>query len=225
MKTVVITGTSRGIGLVTAERFLKEGWRVIGTYLNTLPSIQSENFTAVHMDQSSSESISHAVAEIRNVAPRIDALVNNAGIILDAHDSAVDLQKIRKTFEVDLFGLIDFTQQLLQIMSESSHIINVDSTYGAFSFPIDDESSTGYRLAKATLNMWTRILAFQLKSQKIIVSSIDPGWVKTDMGYDAATETERPDREPEEAAADIYQLVAKVVESGYFWRFGEVREW
>ncbi len=225
MKTIIITGASRGIGLATAKRFLAEGWRVIGTYLNTQIPITHQNLVSVQFDQGNTESILKATDFIKKTVPEIDALVNCAGIILDTHDTKADIGKIRKTFEVDVLGVIDFTERLLPNLRNSSHIVNIDSLYGAFSFPIDDESSTGYRLAKAALNMYTRTLAFRLKDRRIIVSSLDPGWVKTDMGNAVATETEKPDREPEETANDIYQLVILLKESGHFWRFGKKREW
>lgn len=225
MKTVIITGVSRGIGLATAQRFLKEGWRVIGTYNENHIPLDASNLVPVELDLASTESISHAAEEIKKVASQIEVLVNNAGIILDALNLGVDLGKVRKTFEVDLFGVIDFTERLLPAMAASSHIINVDSQYGSFSFPIDEDSSASYRLAKAALNMYTRILAFRLRDHGITVSSLDPGWVKTDMGKAGATETEGPDREPEEAANDIYVLATSKVESGCFWRFGKKQEW
>ena len=225
MKTIIITGASRGIGLATAKRFLAEGWRVIGTYLNTPMPIVNQNLLTVQFDQGDSSSIANAVKEIEKMAPEIDAIVNCAGIILDAHDTKADVEKIRKTFEVNVLGVIDFTERLLPNLRNGSHVINIDSLYGAFSFPIDDTSSTGYRLAKAALNMYTRTLAFRFKDKGIIVSSLDPGWVKTDMGNAVPTETEKPDREPEETANDIYQLVILLKESGHFWRFGKKREW
>ncbi len=222
MKTVVITGASRGIGRATAKKFLAERWRVVGTYRDN-PIGMEENFIGVECDLSSSESIANATRKIIDWAPEIDLLVNNAGIILDAHDSAVDLLKVRKTFEVDLFGIIDFTEKLIPYLRDGARIINIDSTYGAFSFPIDDKSSAGYRLAKASLNMYTRILAFNHPDK--VVSSLDPGWVRTDMGNAAATEIEGPDRDPQEAAEDIYRLATENEESGFFWRFGKKREW
>lgn len=152
-------------------------------------------------------------------------LINCAGIILDAHETKSNLEKIRRTFEVDLFGIIDLTEKLLPLMHKGSHIVNIDSTYGSFSLPIDDDTSTGYRLVKAALNMYTRTLAFRLKDQGIIVSSFDPGWVKTEMGYDVATESEKPNREPNEPAGEIYELVNTIKESGYFWKLGQKREW
>jgi NAD(P)-dependent dehydrogenase (short-subunit alcohol dehydrogenase family) len=115
--------------------------------------------------------------------------------------------------------------KILTLIKSGSHVINIDSNYGAQSFPIDDKTHVGYRLAKAALNMYTRILDFYLKDKNIKVSSLDPGWVKTDMGMVAATGINHPDKEPEEVAEEIYRIAAKVNESGYFWHFGQKREW
>ena len=225
MKTIVITGASRGIGLATARKFLADGWRVIGTYRKHQIPFDDARLTKIELDLGSPTSIARAAEAIKKIAPNVDVLVNNAAIILDAQDETVDLEKIRKTFEADVFGTIDLTEKLLAHMRSGGHIITIDSLYGAFSFPIDDTSSIGYRMAKAALNMYTRTLAFQLKTKGVIVSSLDPGWVKTDMGNAAATKTEGPDREPEDAAEDIYKLATGNVESGCFWRFGKKREW
>lgn len=225
MKTIVITGISRGIGLATAKKFIHEGWRVIGTHLHTPISIIHPNFTSLRFDQSSPESIVLVAAEIRAIAPHIDVLVNNAAVFIDADDVGLKMDTLRKTFETDFFGVIDLTERLAPCMSIGGHIVNIDSSYGSFSFPIDDETGVGYRSAKAALNMYTRALAFRFISKGIIVSSLDPGWVKTDMGRKAADENEGPDREPEEPAEDIYRLILDVTESGYFWRFGKKREW
>ena len=226
MKTIIITGASRGIGLATAKKFLAEGWKVIGTYLNTPTPVEHPNLISIKYEQGDSQSIASAVEEIKKIAPIIDTLVNNAGVVLDLHETTADIEKIRKTFDVNLFGLIDFTEKLLPFISRDGHIINVDSNYGAFSTPIDDETSSAYRISKAALNMYTRTLAFRTKDAEIIVSSLDPGWVKTDMGNAGATEEYgSPDREPEQPAEEIYNLVTNVKESGYFWKFGKKREW
>lgn len=225
MKTAVITGASRGIGLATAKKFLSENWEVFGTYNNTVIPITASSLTPIRLDLGSGQSISEATKQILSQTDQIDVLVNCAGIILDQQDTDITVEKIRKTLDIDLLAIINFTEQLLPAIQKGSHIINIDSQYGAFSFPIDDTTSAGYRIAKSALNMYSRILAFHLQGQGVIVSSLDPGWVKTDMGLSAASDTEKPDREVEEPAQDIYLLATTVTESGYFWRFGQKREW
>ena len=226
MKTVVITGASRGIGLASAKEFLKNNWRVIGTYNQTLVPINDTQFTALKLNLSSPDEISRVTKEIGIIASEIDVLVNNAGIIMDNKTDSIDIRMIRETLEVNVFGLIDFTQQILPfITKKGGHIINIDSEYGSFSYPIDDETSTGYRLSKAALNMYTRILAFHLLGKGIQVSSLDPGWVETDMGNAVADESGGPDRKPEQPAKEIFELATTISESGRFWRFGKIRQW
>jgi NAD(P)-dependent dehydrogenase (short-subunit alcohol dehydrogenase family) len=226
MKTAIITGASRGIGLAAAEKFLAAGWQVIGTHNQTLIPVNSPQLISLKLDMASSESIAAAAEEIRKLGFRIDALVNNAGVSLDAHDNGADLGKIRQTFEVNLFGLIDFTERLLPAVNPGGHIINIDSRYGSFAMPIDDQTSIGYRMSKAALNMYTRSLAFRLAERKIIVSSLHPGWVKTDMGFAGVTDDgEVPDREPQTVADEIYGVVQDVTESGCFWHRGQKCEW
>lgn len=225
MKTVVITGAGKGIGLATVKKFLENGWRVLGTYYGTKIPLSSAMLTEMVLDLSSQSNIVRVAQEIKKIIPTVDVLINNAGILLDSADNSIDMEKVRKTFEVDLFGLIDFTERLIPLMHSGSHIINLDSGYGSMSEPIDDSSSNAYRLAKAALNMYTRVAAFRLKKQGIIVSSLAPGWVKTDMGYSVASDTQKPDREPEETAVDIYKLATSQVESGFFWEYGKKRKW
>jgi NAD(P)-dependent dehydrogenase (short-subunit alcohol dehydrogenase family) len=226
MKVAVITGASRGIGLATVKKFLEEDWRVIGTSKSGRAAVNSTHFTNVKMDLGLPVSIENAAKEIAKLAGKIDVLVNNAGVILDALDMKAGLVKIRETLEIDLLGQIDLTERLIPHFNDSAHIINIASSYASLTDPIDDESSTGYRIAKAGLNMYTKTLAFRLKDDNITVSSLDPGWVKTEMGLATATAESGPDREPEEAAKDIYDLATEEYPAtGRFWRFGNIRNW
>lgn len=225
MTNIVITGASSGIGLATARKLLAEGWQVIGTYHYEPAAIDDPFFSQVHLDLASNDSIAAACAEIGNLVPHLDALVNNAAVFVDYHDVRANLDAIRKTFEVNLYGTIDLTERLLQLFLGSGHIVNISSGMGAITEPINCSSSTGYRMSKVSINMYTKTLAFRLKKRGILVSSLDPGWVKTDMGRIGGTD---PDREPEEAAEDIYRLLLSVTEpkmSGNFWHLGHMRNW
>lgn len=129
MKTIIITGASRGIGLATTKKFLVRGWRVVGTYNKNKIPVNDSNLVSIQMDQGSTTSIAQAVQEIKNITLQIDAIINNAGITLDWVDPTIDLKIIRQVFEVNLFGVIDLTEALLPFLTTGSHIVNIDSLY------------------------------------------------------------------------------------------------
>ena len=220
MNTVVITGASRGIGHATANRFLKEGWFVIGTSTTGKIDIKSPNFASFAVDYSNSDAVGKVAKEIRTKYPKINVVVNNAGMCIDAIGENIDLDVLRKTLDVNLFGTINFTETLLPAIPKDGHIINISSMAGSLS----DDLAQGwiapaYKISKTAINMYTRVLATLLQEKGITVSSLDPGWVKTDMGGDEA------DKSPDEAADDIFKIATSKVETGLFWLEGERRDW
>lgn len=220
---VIITGASRGIGKATAKKFLAEEWKVIGTSTSGKFSFEHENFSGYQLNIANEKSVEDFLKKIEK--EKIDVLINNAGVALDSWDTGVNMEKVRKTFEVNLFGLIDFTEKILPNINDGGSIINLSSRFGSFAMPIYDDTSIGYCMSKASLNMYTRFLAFRLKDKNICVSSIHPGWTNTDMGNDAVTEDKKPDTQPEEVAEDIFKLATTQVETGQFWHKGEKMEW
>lgn len=122
MKTVVITGANKGIGFATVKKFLEADWSVIATYRETSIPVEHASLVKVRLDLASSESITTTVEEIKKRGAIIDVLINNGGILLDNHDDGIDLQKVRKTFDVDLFGTIDFTERMMPLLSPHAHI-------------------------------------------------------------------------------------------------------
>ena len=99
MKTLVITGANRGIGLATANKFLAEGWRVIGTSTSGESKIQDPNFTIVRLDLTSDEQIKESVDKIKKVTKEIDVLINNAGVLLDDGEEKIDVKKLAERLE------------------------------------------------------------------------------------------------------------------------------
>jgi NAD(P)-dependent dehydrogenase (short-subunit alcohol dehydrogenase family) len=226
MKTVVITGAGKGIGLATVKKFLEADWSVIATYRETPIPVEHASLVKIKLDLGSPESIVAAVEEIKKRGVVMDVLINNGGVLLDNHDDGIDLLKVRKTFDVNLFGTIDFTERMMPLLSPHAHIVNIASSYGSFSVPIDDQTSSAYRMAKAALNMYTKILAFRESNRGKIVSSVHPGWVNTDMGNSVASDTEKPQKTPEAAAHDIFELAAREdIETGHFWFEGKQWTW
>ncbi|MDO8429237.1 MAG: SDR family NAD(P)-dependent oxidoreductase [Candidatus Daviesbacteria bacterium] len=218
MKTVVITGASRGIGLATARKFLSEGYIVIGTSTTGKIDIEDPNFKAVKLDISDSQNIKNAALEIED---KVDILINNAGVNEEDWDIVdIDMDVLRKTLEINLFGLIDFTEHMLSKISPNGQVINLSSRLGSFSQEGGNASDNpSYRISKAALNMYTKTLGARLENKGITVSSVHPGWVKTDMGGDDAPKA------PEQAAEDIYKLATTEHESGQFWSEGQKYPW
>lgn len=219
MKTVVITGTSRGIGLATAKKFLDEGYFVVGTSTSGGSDFKHDNLKIFQLDLSNPESIKTAVEHISKFEKKTDILINNAGINVEEWGEVVlDISKLRQTLEVNLIGTADFTERMLAASESIKHIINISSRAGALGDQ-NDGFMPAYKISKAALNMYTRSLAGRLKEKGVIVSSLDPEWVKTDMGSDEAP------GKPEDAALSIYNLANSKVETGQFWLNGQKRDW
>lgn len=222
MKTAVITGISRGVGQALANKFLKEGYRVIGTSTSGKVNIENPNLTAIKLDLSDPASIVKASKEILKEASSIDALLNNAGVDLQPFNVIdMDISLLRKTLEINLIGLIDLTERLLPNISAKGQIVNTSSVMGSLSKDPGDEvlDDPPYRISKTAVNMYTKTLASRLRKQGIIVSSVHPGWVKTDMGGEDAP------RKPEEAADQIFKLATTPHQTGLFWYDNEIFPW
>lgn len=220
MKTAIITGASRGIGHAAAKKFLAEGWFVVGTSTSGKVNLESPNFKCFQLDYLNSETVLQAAEKISELDQEVFVLINNAGIGIEEPDSKLEINILRQTLEVNLIGLANFTNRIIPLMQAGGHIINISSAAGSLDDPINASFMLpAYKISKAALNMYTRVMARQLESDKIAVSSMDPGWVKTRMGGLGAT------RNPEEAAEDVYNLAISKVESGQFWLRGKKRSW
>lgn len=227
MKTALITGAGRGIGKATALKFLAEGWAVLGTTQSGSADYSDPNLKIFQLDLTSADSIATCVGAISANGVKVDALINNAGILEDEDETHVVTEKLRKTLEVNLIGTADFTERCLPLMAKGAHIVNISSQAGSIS-DMDDINDShdpyhypAYKISKAALNMFTRILAANLKHEgsDITVSSVHPGWVRTDMGGAEAPTS------PEEAANDIYDLAVSRPPTGGFWFKGKAFPW
>ena len=218
MKTVVITGTSRGIGKAIARKFLDEGWKVIGTSTTGKSPLINVNLQMYALDLTRIDQILSFSATLEGTKGTIDVLINNAGISLPGDTEHFSLEVLRQTLEVNLIGLITLTEALLPVILDGGHIINMSS--GLASLTEDMGTwSPAYSISKAAVNKYTKHLADVLQARRIIVSSFDPGWVRTDMGGMNAP------RDPSEPAQELFQLATAKVESGFFWKGGRKRTW
>jgi len=136
------------------------------------------------LDVSNQSYISRIADQIEQRFGRLDVLVNNAAILYDTWQNAVnaDLNVVNQALATNLFGPWKLSQECIPLMKRNKYgrIVNVSS--GAGSLHYMGSGSPAYSVSKAALNAFSRILAADLHGTGILVNSVDPGWVATDMG-------------------------------------------
>jgi NAD(P)-dependent dehydrogenase (short-subunit alcohol dehydrogenase family) len=191
----LVSGANRGIGREIARRFAERGhYVVLGSRDVSAGEREAEQIEAeggrvsvVELDVASTESVDRATRDVGNDPARLDVLVNNAGVYGSPAGAAdFDVEEAHEVLEVNLFGAWRLTQGLLPLLRESGHgrIVNVSSGAGQ----LDDMQGgrAAYRISKTGLNALTRILAAEEGRHGILVNTMCPGWVRTDMGGGSA---------------------------------------
>lgn len=197
-RIAVVTGANRGIGLEIARQLAKSGWQVVLTSRDADKGRQAAArlreqglaVDALQLDVTDRASCQVAHRWLAQRVGRIDALINNAGILIDPKGvSVLDLpgEVLRQTLETNLFGALNVTQALAPLLraSRGARVVNVSSGMGQLSEM--QGGSPAYRMSKTALNALTRTLAVELAPQGIKVNTMCPGWVRTDMGGAGAT--------------------------------------
>jgi len=182
MKSVLITGTSTGIGEATAQYFLKQGWRVFATArqpekLGTWS--RSERAIPMRLDVTEPESVRSAIDEMLRVAGGLDVLVNNAGVGLAGPLEAIAVEEIERHFQTNLFGAIRMIQAVLPAFRKQRHgvIVNVSSVAGRFGVPF----LSPYCAGKFALEGLSESLYYELLPFNIRIKLVEPGGIKTNF--------------------------------------------
>ena len=184
----LVTGANRGIGLEVCRQLAHSQMRVLlgardpskGEAAARLMAQGGLDVEAVALDVTDAASIQ----ALRDRVGAVDVLVNNAGVDYDTDRTALsaDLARVRRTFETNLFGAWMMAQAFAPGMRDRrwGRIVNVSS--GAGSLAGMGRGTPGYGASKAALNALTRLLAAELAGTGVLVNSVCPGWVATDMG-------------------------------------------
>jgi NAD(P)-dependent dehydrogenase (short-subunit alcohol dehydrogenase family) len=191
-RVALVTGANRGIGLEVCRQLGQRGYVVVlgsrdrerGAVAAARLRGEGLDVEACQLDVADAASVEAAVERIRREHGRLYALVNNAAILYDTWQRGVDadLDQVREAFETNVLGAWRMVQAALPLLraSPTARIVNVSSGAGALT---DMGGGTpAYRTSKAALNALTRVLAAELRAERILVNAICPGWVATDMG-------------------------------------------
>jgi NAD(P)-dependent dehydrogenase (short-subunit alcohol dehydrogenase family) len=205
-KVALITGANRGIGLETAKQLgelgitVVVGARQLSAAEGTAAALKAAGIDAygVQLDVVNGADRKAVTAFIAEKFGKLDILINNAGVgSVDGFVSVVSQTKdeeLQRIFATNLFAVVAVTRELLPLIrkSEAGRIVNLSSILGSNTLhadpnsPIADFKSFAYDASKSALNAYTIHLAWELKDTPIKVNAAHPGWVKTEMGTDAA---------------------------------------
>lgn len=211
-KVAFITGANRGIGLETARGLAALGYAVVlgcrdeakgREAAEGLKAGGAADVEVVRCDVADLATHEGVVRFLEQRHGKLDALVNNAGIMIDPGEFTdggldttltVSMDALRKTFDVNFFAVVALTRALLPLVRKSSagRIVNLSSVLASLTLhadpksPIYDMKGFAYDASKTALNAFTVHLAHELRGTPIKVNSAHPGWVQTEMGGEAA---------------------------------------
>ncbi len=210
MASVLITGGNRGIGLELCRQFADRGDKVIAACRQSSKELESTG-AEVHAGVEVTDDAS--VAGLAQAVDRrsIDVLVNCAGILTRETLDDLDIDQIRRQFEVNAIGPLRVTAALLGNLAAGAKVAIITSRMGS----IEDNTSGsryGYRMSKAAVNMAGRSLAHDLKEKGVAVILLHPGMVATEM-------TGRQGMPPDEAARGLIARIDELTleNTGTFW--------
>ena len=182
MKTALVTGANRGIGLELTLQLLDSGYDVHATYRSSkggLEEIQNSALNIHQMDVRNKEEITAVIKSIGS----LDLLINNAGIGDGRWQSIseIDMEHALEVLNVNAVSPVLVTQQVLPILSNQSTIVMISSLMGSIS-DCRSGRSYAYRASKTALNMFSMAMKNELDGMGSSLLIIHPGWVETDMG-------------------------------------------
>jgi len=241
-KVALVTGANRGIGLEICRQLAQQDIKVILTSRDlakgqaAVKQLGLDNIVAHQLDVTDEQSILNTQQWIKQQYGCLDILINNAGIFPDVTGSASDaggsessifnvsVDMVRAAMETNLYAPLRLCQVFIPMMIAQNYgrVVNISSGMGQLSEM--DGCCPAYRTSKTALNSVTRVFAAELKTAQVnnvLINSVCPGWVRTDMGGESA------DRNVQQGVEGIVWLatLADNSSSGGFFRDKQHIEW
>ena len=182
-KTILITGSSTGIGRASVLKFQSEGWNVIATMRSPDKEeelTKLENVLVTRLDVQNLETIDNAISQGIKAFKKIDVVLNNAGYGLMGTFESASRESVARQFDVNVFGLFDVTRAILPHFRENKDgiFINISSIGGRMTFPL----MPLYHSTKFAVEGFSESLHYELQPLGIKVKVVEPGGVATDFG-------------------------------------------
>ena len=192
-RLAVITGANKGIGFEICRQLAHKGLRVVLTSRDARKGLKAqrilvqENLDVLfyELDVTEPTSVRALAKYVEKEHGAVDALVNNAGIMMDSSSTSILNESehvFHATLETNFFGALRMCQALVPLMRKRGYgrVVNLSSGLGQ----LDDmgDGNAAYRTSKTALNALTRMVASATQQHDILVNSMCPGWVRTDMG-------------------------------------------
>ena len=188
-RITLVTGANRGLGLGVVQALARRGETVVAGCRDTARGVEAlggvdGDVQVMKLDVTDPGTIADTVDAIGRRWGRLDVLVNNAAIHYDTWQSAAaaDFRVVGEAVDTNLLGAWRTASEAIPLLrrSASARIVNVSSEAGSLSSM--GAGAPAYSVSKAALNALTRVLAAELRGDGILVNSVCPGWVATDMG-------------------------------------------
>lgn len=215
-KTILITGSSSGIGKATAKFFQEKGWNVIATMRT--PEKETElttldNVLVTKLDVLDKDSITKAVELGIEKFGKIEVLLNNAGYGAFGALEATSPEKVKRQFDVNVMGLLDVTKAILPHFRKNKDgiLINISSIGGKMTFPL----GSLYHGTKFALEGISEALSFEMEAIGCKVKIVEPGAIKTDFaGRSFNFNNDESLIEYQELVVKIFKAMESLVENG-----------
>lgn len=177
-KSVIITGTRKGLGKATAEHFLELGWSVSGCSRKP-SSISHGSYRHFELDVGDDRAVGKMIRQVARDQGGVDVLINNAGVASMNHCITTPLATGRSLMETNVMGSFTFLREVAKVMRRGAggRIVNLSSV----AVPMALEGEALYAASKAAVETLTRVTAKELAPWKITVNAIGPGPIETSL--------------------------------------------
>ena len=180
MKTLIVTGASRGIGFEICTQAASKGYQVIALSRNIKPLLDIENIYPFAVDLSYENAIQDFIKTISKSFSKIDALINSAGSLINKPFLETSCEEFIKVFQVNIFAVASLIRLIFPMMTPKGHVVNISSmggVQGTTKFP----GLSAYSSSKAGLIILTELLAEEFKESGPAFNALALGAVQTEM--------------------------------------------